>query len=225
MQPIPRSKILLIVFLLVAFGGLIWAAVYYGSSQKVTLTYDTSAATSLSVYRTAKPGQAAKPNAKPLRQAVSGQSFRLAKGSYYLEPQGPNAARDPIDFVVENEPVVKTVDIDYSADYLHRQLAGQDAAIKAAIIAANPRIAQLYRINDGRLYRRGEWYGATLSYTGPDSLSRDTMRVILRQENGTWKIAAGPHIILTAPANPDVPVKVLKAVNAIDLGLPIIVKP
>jgi hypothetical protein len=89
--------------------------------------------------------------------------------------------------------------------------------------ASNPKISQLYVINAGSLYHHGEWYGTTLSYKGPDALSRDTLRTVLHKVNGAWEVAAPPKLVLSAKDYPDVPAKVLSAVNAIDLGVPEVV--
>lgn len=76
-------------------------------------------------------------------------------------------------------------------------------------------LAGLYEIQTGKLYHWGDWYGTTLLYKGNDNFNDDTLRLIMHKEGGAWKVKTRPpNITLSKFIYADVPVDILRAVNA-----------
>lgn len=67
-----------------------------------------------------------------------------------------------------------------------------------------------YNITDDKLYQQGDWYSARLV---PNNSSLDTLRVIMKKENGQWKVAAGPSIIFFIGDYPNIPQNVISVTN------------
>lgn len=108
-----------------------------------------------------------------------------------------------------------------TATVVSRSQADLDALLKAeqptitsVLTATYPKITTDYTINPGRLYDQGQWYGTTLTYTGSDSMNRDTLRVLLQKKNGIWTIRTHPpEPLLSTIEFPDVPKSVLQSIN------------
>lgn len=97
---------------------------------------------------------------------------------------------------------------------LDAQLETELPAITKAFYEAFPAASGLYAIDHGKLYHRGEWYGTTLTYTGPDGNNRDTLRVIMQKKDGGWvAITSPPQMMLSTAEYPNVPKSVLDDVN------------
>jgi len=72
----------------------------------------------------------------------------------------------------------------------------------------------LYKIQRGKLYHTGDWYGTTLKYVGSNNFQDDTIRVVLHIEGGAWKVKTDPpDITLSKIIYKDVPEDILRDVN------------
>ena len=221
MQTLRKNIITIVV--LVGLGALIWWGInYYLSFQKLVVTFDSTTVGSITLYHTAGPTSSTTVG-QPVGALSSGVIYKVRNGSYLLRPAGPKTDTTDTLIMVQGSPVTKNLDLDYSSSYLAQLLPAQQTAINSAIYATNPAIARLYVANPGALFHYGEWYGTTLSYIGSDTLSRDTLRLVMHLENGTWVLVSNPpQIYLRAPSYPTVPIKVLSRINAIDIGVPTI---
>lgn len=218
MDPRIRTRLIMFFAALVALGLAIWGLVYFLSLQSVTINYE-SPVESVELFAAAKPDTTLT-KGKAIKTLASGETYHLQQGSYVLHPVGGKIITDNIILTVGSEPVSQTIAPDYSTAYLKELLSPQQAAINQAIAASNAQLTKLYKINQGRLYERGDWYGTTLSYIGTDTLSRDTLRLIVHKQNGVWAVVTKSQIVLRASDYPDVPHDVITKVNAVDIGQP-----
>lgn len=216
-----RKLIITFAAILILVIGVKLGLDYLNSFQKATITYDTEIIKKLEIYPAANTRNSLQPTGDALQTITSGQEVTLKKGLYALKPTGPKINSDLIEVTLGDQPVSKELDVDFSDNYLASQLTKELDAITASIHASNGGIARLYRINNGKLYHHGEWFGTTLSYGGSDSLSRDTLRLVAKKQDGTWKVLTNPpQIMLSIKQFPDIPERILGKVNDIDIGLP-----
>ncbi|USN96577.1 MAG: hypothetical protein H6797_00020 [Candidatus Nomurabacteria bacterium] len=97
---------------------------------------------------------------------------------------------------------------------LTKQLQTERSTIIGVLTSAYPKISSDYTIADGKLYNKGEWYGTTLTYHGKDTLSRDTLRVLMQKKQGLWILrTTPPRLLLSTVEFPDVPKSILTAIN------------
>ena len=97
---------------------------------------------------------------------------------------------------------------------LKTQLETEQPTITSAILMAYPKIATDYVLNQGQLFEEGQWYGTTLTYKGSDTMNRDTLRVLMQKKEGVWILrTTPPQLLLSTKKYPDVPKKVLQAIN------------
>ena len=83
-----------------------------------------------------------------------------------------------------------------------------------ALMAKYPRVATDYTVGKGKLYNDGEWYGATLTYKGTDTLNRDTLRVLAQKKDGVWTLrTTPPEPLLSKYRYSDVPIETLRDIN------------
>lgn len=216
-----KKLIIILVFLVVIAIGAKLGLDYLNSFQKVTINYDTEIIKKLEIYPAANTRNNVEVTGGVIQTITSGEEITLKKGLYALKPTGPKIDSNLIEVSLGDQPTTKDLDIDFSDTYLAGELAKELGSITAAIQASNSGIASLYRINGGKLYHHGEWFGTTLSYGGSDSLSRDTLRVVAKKEDGAWKVLTNPpQIMLSTKQFPSIPLSILSKVNDIDLGVP-----
>lgn len=221
---ITRSTKIFIVLVLCIIVGVVGSVVFVShlnSQQKVTITF-SSDVSRMEIYHGEVIRNSLTTDGEKVAVIKSGEQYTFSKGLYALKPYGNKIKTDLITLNVGNTPVRKSIDIDYVNSYLSDLLKGEKTVINTAITDSNPQLAKLYSINSGTLYHHGEWYGTTLSYIGTETLQRDTLRLVLKKDNGVWKVVTNPpQIVLSAKEYPSIPFNVLKAVNDIDLGLPL----
>lgn len=106
------------------------------------------------------------------------------------------------------------IDPHFSEEKLKTLLRDELDKVHSVIKNKYPRIS-LYRIQPGRLYHWGSWYGTTLQYTGNDNFNDDTLRVILQKKNSGWEIVTDPpSILLNKHSYPGIPIEILRDVNS-----------
>lgn len=131
-----------------------------------------------------------------------------------LTAQKPDTANNTQDTTIKTEtgttkPTTKTEPVD-----LVKQLSTEEPEIIKTLTTAYPQIATEYSINKGKLYGDGTWYGTTLTYTGSDTMNRDTLRVLMQKQNDDWKLlTTPPQILLSTVEFPDTPKEVLRDIN------------
>ncbi len=217
------TKIFIAIVLFIAIAVIVSVVFvsHINSQQKVTVSF-SSDISKMEIYHAEVIRNSLTIDGDKVATIKSGEQYTLNKGLYALKPYGNKIKTDLISLQVGDKPINKSVDIDYSSNYLSDLTGNEEAALDTAIQKSNPELAKLYTINPGNLYHHGEWYGTTLSYIGTETLKRDTLRLVLKKDNGEWKVVTNPpQIVLSAKNYPSIPFSVLKAVNDIDLGLPL----
>lgn len=198
--------ILLVLVLLIPYG--IFS--YFSSTQPVQIEYKNTS--TVEIKQLQKTGED-----KVIKDIKSsGQSVRLKKNQdYFVSYKGsPGFADGKIEFRVTPDKTKVSINPYYSDGKLKDLLANEQSQIQQALKEKYPSTIGQYQIQAGKLYRWGEWYGTTLKYTGPDQLNTDTLRVVLKKENNTWKVATDPpDITLSKYVYPGVPEDILRDIN------------
>lgn len=198
--------ILLVLVLLIPYG--IFS--YFSSTQSVQIEYKNTS--TVEIKQLQKTGED-----KIIKDIKSsGQSVRLKKNQdYFVSYKGSSGFADgKVEFKVTPDKTKVSINPYYSESKLKDLLANEQSQIQQALKEKYPGTIGQYQIQAGKLYRWGEWYGTTLKYTGPDQLNADTLRVVLKKENNTWKIATDPpDITLSKNVYPSVPEDILRDIN------------
>lgn len=219
-----RKLIAVVAVVIIVVLGIGLYIQYLNSVQKVTVTFNTTDVKKLELYKGFDTRNVIEISGDVIQTIESGKEYTLSRGLYALKPTGDNIKTDLISLRVGDTPVKQNIDIGYTAAHLQTVLKSEDSAIQAAITKADPRMTSLYKVAAGSLYHHGEWYGAVLVYAGTDSLSRDTLRFVMKKEGNDWKlVTTPPQLSLSSKTYKDIPVEVIKAVNAIDIGLPTLI--
>lgn len=213
---------LVAVCVLLIIGVAIWQ--YINSFQYVTFKFDPQEATTAVLYdgtNGTDPSAIAPTNTKAIPKIDAGKKYRLKKGNYFVQFSGSTIAQQMKGFILADTPSTQSFTFSYTSDYLGELLASQKSSIENVIIAKYPKLPSLYDFSSEALYEKGDWYAAALVYKGPDSLSRDTLRIIAHKVNGTWQVASEPQIVISSVDNPGVPMDVINAINTIDNQTPL----
>jgi hypothetical protein len=150
---------------------------------------------------------------KPLIALQPSQSVKLKRGVYDVVINDPaNQYTNPvIKKSVDYGTREISVELNYTDEKLNSLLPEVSSSAQAAIYAAHPSIKQGYIIAKEHLYGLGDWYGAELQ---PKDPAMDNLKVILRLDNSSWKMAIDdPTISIGQPSNPDIPFEVIKKVD------------
>lgn len=99
----------------------------------------------------------------------------------------------------------------YSKSVLAKMLSNERSTIQNTLLNTYASLSDYYSFGNDRLYGYGNWYGVVLVSNNPGVY--DTLRVIMQQENGSWKVIGQPQISIGAPANPSIPLSVLSSVD------------
>lgn len=216
---INAKRALLYILGVVLTVGLVWFGLsYYLSLRTLTVNYDNVKSVSIFSAKTIYDTKNEKP-AKII--SSSGQNVKLKKGSYILQYAAEDNYQSGFATLnLQSNHQAVNLSPGYSDTYLNKMLDEQLGSIKASIIEKYPLVDQLYTIQRGRLYRQGEWYGTTLTYkadaTGGNLFKTDTLRVVLKKENGQWVVKTNPPTILLSKYDyPDIPEDVLRNVNSL----------
>ena len=97
---------------------------------------------------------------------------------------------------------------------LDNLLQTEQPTLAEVLTAKFPTAVDLYTINQGQLFDRGQWYGTTLTYRGSDEDNRDTLRVLMQKKDGVWIVrTTPPQLLLSQKSYPDVPKAILQTIN------------
>ena len=188
---------------LLVLGGGSWLIHYATSFSMVSLQFDGSLG---SVQLRSTSGQII-----PMQPSTP---VRLKKGNYTAIISGPTAQTEQRPLTITHDREQIPIAIYYNTAHLARLLEREQTAIHHAINQQYPQLHNLYTITHGQLYKDGSIYGATLSYHGPDSDQRDSLRILLTKRNGQWQVrTVPPQPLLSAPLLRDIPADAITAIN------------
>ncbi len=199
-----RFFLTIIALLILLFAGL--GVHYLLSLRKVTLNLDEQT-DEVTVYTSRD---------KVVKQLSSDGRLLLKEGEYYVIPTGANIAPDKISFSVTNQDMTIDIQPAYTKDFLANLLKNEVSAIEAAIVKKYPSALKDYTLAQGSLYARGEWYGALLKPKIRDIREqKDPYRIILHKNDGMWEVVRRPEYSLSSSRYSEVPIDILRKVNAI----------
>lgn len=142
-------------------------------------------------------------------------TLQLQAGDYRIIPSSEQYDETYIGFTVADDDITITIDPDYSSEYRDEIRKTEQAAINTVISSAHANVIANFTINDGTIYKKGEWYGTTLTQHQPGpGQNGDIYRVVLKKEGSTWKLQTKPEIVLGSHNYPNIPHDVLSDINS-----------
>jgi hypothetical protein len=186
---------------------------YYASFHKVTISVQRSDLT-VDIYQ-AKAGVDEHDASSGIKQGtVKGTgTLSLQQGDYYILPTGTKYDTSDISFTVKDKDLTVKVNPGYSEEYLASQLTKELPAINAVITAKYPSATSNFKLNSGKLYGDGTWYGTTLVQYAEAGENGDVYRTVLHKVNGTWQFAATPELVISSLLHKDIPISILSDLN------------
>lgn len=223
-----RRQIVLTIIICLAAIAILVGVKYLSLFQDITITYVSTDSAHAVLYEGTQTGSSDPDNVqatatKIADPVISGKKYHIKKGNYYLKITGTNI--EPVEkgiILADSAQNISYDSYNYSVAHLQELLTPDlQRTIQNVIIAKYPTIPNLYTFQNGALYKHGDWYGANLIWAGdPESLSRDTLKIITHKEGGAWKVATEPNILLSSKDYPSVPKDVLDAINTDDANTP-----
>lgn len=201
-----KNIIISLILLCLAITGFVTYQ-YFSSFKEVAFNVKQTGLT-VDIYKADK-------NNQKISTFNSDTKLALQNGDYYYIATGTKVdSTTQHSFKLDNSTKVIDIDPDYSDTYLASQLATETVAIKAVLNSTYPTLISQYDIFSSQLYKKGDWYGASLvnNVDNQDGF-KDTYRVILHKDNSTWVMVHYPEIVVTKTNFPNVPIDVLNSVN------------
>jgi len=187
---------------------------YLASFHTVTIKVERDDLT-VDVYQ-AQPGVDEHDASSGIKQGTvkgSGE-FSLQQGDYYILPQGKKYDPTETPFTVKDKDLTVKVNPGYSDEYLAAQLTKELPAINSVITTKYPMATSNFKLNSGKLYNDGSWYGTTLVQYAGAGENGDVYRTVLHKVNGAWQFAATPELVISAPLHKDIPQNILSDLNS-----------
>lgn len=212
------QKIGLLVALLLVIGIIVFIVISL-LPQKVVVRFNTETGAIATLYKAASSEdlhdlEDDQIKGVKVQEITSAKEMSLVRGSYIISITGENVEKKRYALTVDG-PVSQQIAVDYSEAYLTAQLKKIEPLIHADLKKQLPSIQGVYDIRTGKLHELANWYTTRLRYIGPDKYHRDTLLVIMKKENNTWKLVTKtPEIIVSYPKYPSVPREIIKSINA-----------
>jgi hypothetical protein len=222
-----RNKGKFLVLAVLLTGGLVGVSILT-SSQTLTITYaSTNPLVKTSVYKLldaneGDPGQAVDPK-NLVKEVTQTSKFKLRKGRYAVVTSGsPDYQTQSSSVILGGTAQSVGVDPTYSTAKLQSQLVKEQATLVQTVTTTVPAFTNKYKITSGKLYQRGDWYGALIvPNLTDDQLSTqyvDNYRLVAHKENGVWKVLTlPPELIISSLKYPNIPHDILVDVNKLTL--------
>ena len=120
-------------------------------------------------------------------------------------------------FTMGSKPVSLKIQQPYSSteltSLLKTEQANIDQAFNTKYSTYSLSYGYSYKVQQGQLLDRGEWFGALLV---PDNNQYDTLRFVMQKKDGRWLLTTDPpNIVLSSIIYPEVPKDVLDTVNSL----------
>ena len=207
------KRILLFILLLIIIASAFMVVRYFMSLRYVTVNFDNTSKVEIYKSKTLDSGKAIEPYKTVL---TSGEEIKIPKGNYTAYYKGSKGYDSKyIDFSFDDD---YTLDIKpaLSDDALVALLNNELPQINKAILSKYPSVNSVYKIQKGKLFENGTYYGTTLVNTGDDYFNNDTLRIILKKSGPQWMVITDPPAIyLNKFDYPNIPKSVLSDVNSL----------
>ncbi|MCA9332300.1 hypothetical protein KDA00_00300 [Candidatus Saccharibacteria bacterium] len=202
---------------------------YFNSFQKLEIKYaDGVSDVEVNIYKNID-GHDIDPKtplenteATPVASVNADEVLKLKKGEYLLDVKENDLYKNyRFELSLDKDIATVTIDPEFTDKKLEELLNADKSNIHKMINSAFPQIANNnLRIGDGRLFKRGEWYGTmifpALSEEEIKNSYFDIYHLVLKKENGQWKIVTTPpDLVLSSQKYLDIPEDVLSATNDI----------
>lgn len=146
--------------------------------------------------------------AQVLGKSTTQKSIRVNPGNYTVIYSGTGFASKIEGVKVTSNLILASPHLDYDDSKLSSILSSQQSAIHDAI-GKTVNLGD-YTFTNEKLYTDGSWYAAQLI---PKDASKDVLEVVVQKKDNTWKVVAGPQIILALADYPNVPEVVIRSIN------------
>ncbi len=209
------GKLLIFYSLLVAavsVAAIFW--VFNQNQQNLTLDVPDEYTKYVALYH-------AKENtAKPEKDATRRVDFTpnspvsLPRGTYIAEFQ-----RDGFEYYAQEirlDSEKRVIQLQYARLPQDRKqiLDTEKTKIHEIIQNRYPEVYTFFAIGKESIYEDGSWYGAVLQGKKDTSLiDRDSLRIVLKKVNDSWKIKAKPYPTISQSEYPDIPIAIIKDLN------------
>lgn len=205
---IARLLVSLVLLCLVA-SATVFAWDYFVTQKVVTL--DPSLGTTIAIGNQSGKDPVI---SSVILSTTSTKQIRLHPGTYALKFSGSKDYQEELVSILVNKSMeIKTPTLKYTDDKLSQLLVSEKASIHQYLQPFMPDAG--YKIGIEKLFNTGQWYSASLIpgnwYSSTNA--QDMLRVIMKKENGQWKVEAGPSIVIYIGDYPNIPQDIIKATN------------
>lgn len=200
-----NKKIITILVVIALICGGSGLAFYISIFKKISFSFVNEL--SIEIYTTQK---GVKKVVKTIKQS---DSVYLKKDSYCVVSISDKYSKEPECFFVNKEDLSINIDPDYSDSYLKEKLTSELPIIKSVIREKYGLLLDRFIIDDGRLFKKGEWYATVLDEVLSPGLIGDKYRIILNYKDDVWQVAAYPQLSLSTLDYPDIPFNILSDTN------------
>ncbi len=187
---------------------------YAGSFQQLRITIDPAATgTTTDIYLSDD-------RSKPIRTNITAdKQLRLQKNRYVLitTGEGYEQLTTSVDLKEQSQTVLLSPQL--TPQKLAQILQAEKPAIDTAITQAlGAQKLKGFTVQNGKLYKTGQWYGTTITQTQTKEQARltytDTFRLIARKDPTGWRVVTiPPELLLSHTSYPDIPREILVDVN------------
>lgn len=206
------------IFLIIALGVLLliaWMTIAYFTSFRALTVTLTQPDLTVDIHKIISTGSSATPQKQKITTLTKSSSISLQDGTYHITPTGNRYDTTPQEVIIEGKDKTAIVTPALSATTLTTLLRTEAAGISTAINEAYPQLQTSFRFSSERLLDQGQWYAASFYQQLDAQTDGDLYRIVLHKTNNEWKMAARPSLLLSKYDYPNIPVKILRQVNAL----------
>lgn len=204
-----KKKIIIILIAIIALISTVTYISYLFSFKDISFVLNPDVS-EISIYKKENID-----NKKDPKKISSSQTIKLQTGDYVIIPSGFKISTDQIPVSITKNVEIN-INPNYSNKYLMSVLPGVENAILPILKEKYPETMNNYKITNGSLFLKGEWYGGLLENINSDHDSRkDVFRFVAYKENNVWKIINYPELILTKSVYKTVPIDILNSINSL----------
>lgn len=201
--------IILILLAIILIGWFGWQQLIY----KKTVTFQASAGTLIQIGTYIDNEEGIQID-HVLGQSSQQGSVKLTPGTYAVTYSGDDYVRQTKAITIDSSIILTTPKLAYSSSKLTSLLNDQKDAIHG-VLGSSVDLGTYTPANEA-LYTDGSWYAAQLIPT--DQANQDQLVVIMHKEDNTWKVVAGPKIVLEITNYPSVPENIIRNINNLPHG-------
>jgi len=144
-----------------------------------------------------------------ITKTSSKQEIRLEPGYYSVKYSGNTEYLSAFNVInVDKSMEIRTPKLNFTQEKLNQLILTEKNTAQSALSLSFDTSG--YTIVDDKVYGQGDWYSARLINNNGSS---DNLLIIMKKENTSWKLIAGPLIIISIGDYPDIPQEVIRQTN------------